>query len=276
MNRLAFLVLCFLILGAGASFHSAYPDYASIYNPVALSLDGGPGVSQITKFGFNKGLTSSGGFEPLISQGGALPITDTAETLNVVSTSTADDVGGTGAISVFITGIGSDDLEATEILNLDGTTPVVTSNSYKFINRVVVYTSGSGNKNAGDISFTQSSSSLQLAEIPTGYSTTQMLAYKVPNDRECYVKYVRITSVKQSGGGNPTVEFEVKVWSQTQETIYVIYEDYLDTQVEDSRVYEDFKGQPILRKEIFYIEALTDSSSATIGTGRFKLICRKV
>ena len=71
-------------------------------------------------------------------------------TIMTVSSSSADDAAaGTGARTVFIEGVNGTGGLVTETVTLDGQTAVSTVNSYDAIERMVVLTVGSGEKNAG-------------------------------------------------------------------------------------------------------------------------------
>lgn len=74
----------------------------------------------------------------------------TSPTIMTVSSSSADDAAaGTGARTVFIEGINGTGGYATEVVTLNGQTAVSTVNEYDAIERLVVLTVGSGEKNAG-------------------------------------------------------------------------------------------------------------------------------
>jgi len=69
-----------------------------------------------------------------------------------ISSSSADDTAaGTGARTVFIEGVNGTGGLATEIVTLNGQTPVSTANKYDAIERMIVQTVGSGEANAGII-----------------------------------------------------------------------------------------------------------------------------
>ena len=76
---------------------------------------------------------------------------DTPAKVKVASTSTDDDAGGTGALTVLLGGVDSSGVAQTETITLDGQTEVESANTYKGVTTATTLTSGSGNKNAGDI-----------------------------------------------------------------------------------------------------------------------------
>lgn len=81
------------------------------------------------KWGYNEDV-DTGATETIWSVGGRFVPMASADTLNLVSSSTADDDGGTGANSVLIWGIDENRDPQIEIVTLDGQTPVTTSNQW--------------------------------------------------------------------------------------------------------------------------------------------------
>jgi len=124
------------------------------------------GYTLWNKFGYNEDIDT--GKESIWSPGGIFVPIVTARTLSVVSTSTADDDGGTGANSIIIYGIDADWKAQTVVVTLDGTTPVVTTETWMGINRMSIYVSGSGGVNAGTITATATTEATDQADIPLG------------------------------------------------------------------------------------------------------------
>lgn len=73
---------------------------------------------------------------------------------SIVSTSAADSAAGTGARAIVIYGVDSDGYLRTELVILNGTTPVLTANQYYLIANAVVVDVGSAGQQ-GTISLTQ-------------------------------------------------------------------------------------------------------------------------
>ena len=88
------------------------------------------GRSTWNKFGYNDDV-DTGGEEIIAEFGGTFNIMTTADTLDVVSSSANDtNAAGTGAKQIAIVGIDSNADAITEIVNLNGTSTVTTSNSF--------------------------------------------------------------------------------------------------------------------------------------------------
>lgn len=108
-----------------------------------------PGHSIIHKFGHQESIGTN--FETIWEGGGIYTYLASASVLKISSDDVNDDSGGTGAITVEITGLDSNFLDLTETITLDGQTPVNTSNSFIRVFRMIVRSAGSGGENAGTI-----------------------------------------------------------------------------------------------------------------------------
>lgn len=127
----------------------------------------------------------------------------TASTVEIASSSSNDDVDGTGARTILIKGLDSDYLPIEETVTLTGQTVVVTTNEWLRINSVEVVTAGSGGKNAGDIYValddTFSSGVPQTASkiihvIITGNSKTLSAFYTVPSGNRMFIRSIKVAS----------------------------------------------------------------------------------
>ena len=105
--------------------------------------------------------------------------TDIPHTL--VSTSTDDTAGGTGARTVLVIGQDGTNAEIQETVSLNGMTPVSISNTFLRVYRMIVETAGSGGENDGDIILKESSSATAIqAQINKGNNQSLMAIYTVP------------------------------------------------------------------------------------------------
>jgi len=241
--------------------------YISLYG----SYSSNPDTFRVVKFGYNLGVDAAAP-EDIWSYGGQMTYTSASQTLNIVSSSTDDDTGGTGATGVLVTGLGSDGLTLEEIVPLDGTSTVTTTGEFMFVNRMVVYYSGTGLKNAGNITASQTTSGTVLAYIPTGTGVTQQLMYRVPRDRKCYINNLYV-SVDKLSGSSPRAIFLVKVFNPLlTNTEYVVRRELLDSSVESNRSFPNFKDQTLGPDEIINIEVST-TANATEVSGTIDMIC---
>jgi hypothetical protein len=103
----------------------------------------------VTVFGFNGDIDSSP--ETVWPGGGLLTFPSAALQMSVSSGSVNDTSGGTGARTVYISGLDGSYNEISETVTLNGQTAVATENSYLRINEAYVASAGSLNSAAGSI-----------------------------------------------------------------------------------------------------------------------------
>ena len=101
------------------------------------------------KFGNNPTVGNS--LETIWAEGGLYSYLTAATVLKVSSSSVNDTSAGTGARTVELSGLDADYNEISELVTLNGQTPVNTTQSFLRINRMVVRSAGSGGANAGVI-----------------------------------------------------------------------------------------------------------------------------
>lgn len=106
---------------------------------------------------------------------------------SIVSTNTNDTAAGTGARTLFVRGISGVAI-TTEIISLNGTTPVNTVNAYSIIDYMYINTVGSGATNAGVITATSAVDATITAQINVDNTNqTQMAITQVPNGYNYYL-----------------------------------------------------------------------------------------
>lgn len=152
--------------------------------------------------------------EDLTQAGGVMVWPSAAATVSVVSTSTADDTGGTGAITVLLEGLDASYLEISETVTLDGTTPVVTTQSFLRVNSAGVATAGTGEANAGDISCSIGGNVQRF--IATGDGLCHCSQYTVPAGYTAYLTEVTTTQGKDAGADCwiTVKDFTEQVWKK--------------------------------------------------------------
>jgi len=164
-------------------------------NPLAIARGLSEGHSHINKFGYN---TSVGSSYEVVSDLGTNNLPSTAAVVSVVSGDAADDDGSTGAEKVEIQGLDANYAFQTEVVTMNGTTAVTTTNTFIRVFRMRVTQAGSGGINAGAI--TASISSSDVARIAAGNGQTLMAVYTVPAGKTAYlVKFQGSISKNQEG-----------------------------------------------------------------------------
>lgn len=146
-------------------------------------------ISTVFKFGRNE---SVGATEVPVWDGAtAYTYLTEAETLSVVSDSALDVDQGDGAWNVIVYGLDENFEEIQETVVLNGTTPVITTNSFLRTFRAVVITTGTdtpvGGGNLGNITFTASTSAVLQAKILANEAQTLMCIYTVPAGKTAYI-----------------------------------------------------------------------------------------
>lgn len=127
--------------------------------------------------------------------------------LRVVSSSTADDVGSTGATSLFVEGLDKDWKVITEQIALDGTSTVLSANKYLRLNDAYVIDANQGEKNAGIIGITNNTDpSHDLGSIRVGEGKMFQAVYTVPADHTAYILEFEAGMSRSATSGSAVVE----------------------------------------------------------------------
>jgi hypothetical protein len=128
----------------------------------------------------------------------------------IVSTSDEDGAGTlTGALTLQVYGLTSwDTAETSEIVTLDGTTPVNTTASYVIIHRLVVKSSGSAGPNVGVLSATAATDGTITAVCLAGDGQTEMAVLGVPSTQKFLMYGWYMTAIANISG---TVRVDAKI-----------------------------------------------------------------
>lgn len=126
--------------------------------------------------------------EDVVAFGGSQPYYSAADTLEIVSSSTADtNSSGIGARQLRLSGLNGSHALITEDINLNGTTVVTSSNSYLSSVKATLLTSGANETNSGDITIRDLTSGTTLAYMPAGFGRTLDAVYTVPAAKTGYI-----------------------------------------------------------------------------------------
>jgi hypothetical protein len=222
------------------------------------------------KFGYNGDLDI--GTETIWASGGTFTRINTASTFTVVSSSAQDILtSGTGAWNVVIYYVDADRLAQTVVVPLNGTTPVVTAVTGLGINRAALFNTGSGDVNAGTITITATTGGTTQATIPAGEGTTQQAIFFTQANHTALMDFLSINVNKISGGGSPRVTVRGWVYSYVSTAKYLVFQQTIDTSVENSFTLNPNQPFVVGEKSIVYFEATTDTNN-TIVSCRFSLI----
>ncbi len=123
--------------------------------------------------------------------GGNLEWAETADTVEFVSDSAADDVGGLGASSIRVTGLDVNFDHLVEILVLDGLTPVTTVGEYSRINQALVTSVGVYDaSNVGLITGTHNGCSCLQILIQPDKNISHKTHFTIPNGHTAIIRNI--------------------------------------------------------------------------------------
>lgn len=127
-------------------------------------------------------------FETVWDPGGDFVYPTAGETWEIVSDSANDDISGTGARIVFISGLDDNYEPVTETVETNGLTPVVTVRTDWFrIYGVLVISSGSSQANEGDITLRVAGGGNIRSKILPTFATTFNGFFTVPKGKTLFL-----------------------------------------------------------------------------------------
>lgn len=176
---------------------------------VAVGLGHVPGWRTLRVAGFNPS-TVVGANNSIWPGGGTRVLPLAAAQASVVSTDANDTALGTGARRVRVEGLLADYSEKIDVVNLNGTTPVLTPSAFLRINRVIVDLVGTvAGSNLGAI--TASVGGNVQAHVPIGYGETAQMMYCVPAGYIVAINRYMILPVTTLGGPTATLTVRAQV-----------------------------------------------------------------
>ena len=137
-------------------------------------------------FGQNPVISTGTDPEDIWESGGTKTLFADDFLVDIVSTSAADDVGSTGALTIQIFGLDSSYARKSETLSMDGTSDVVSSNKYRVIYRAIILTAGTGLTNAGVITI-QDQSNVVMLTIAVGDAQSQQAFFGIASDETAFI-----------------------------------------------------------------------------------------
>lgn len=170
------------------------------------------GASTVFKFGKNQDVDTGTTPEDVISWSGLKLFPNAASTISVVSTATTDTTGGTGINTLRLYGLDADYNPVEEEVTMNGTTPVVTTNSFLRITRMYGTLAGSTQRADGTISATHSEGLISEIEIGDGQSGD--CTYTVPAGHQLLVDRLTASLERSATGAAAEIHFEVKFYGE--------------------------------------------------------------
>ena len=235
--------------------------------PLAISMGAVPGVSGVNKFGTNESVGTA--YEDIWGPGGLHVPLPTPTTLEVASTSANDTAAGTGAQRVTLTGHDANHMEITEVVTLNGQTPVVTTQVFGHMYRLSVERAGSSEWNEG-ILYVADDSTAWTAGVPntsaaiqagmpalTGQS--QIARYTVPMGKTGFITKGYVTAA-----ANKTVDFRFLVRRGIAAPMRVIFQGTL----RDSQFVNNYDPYALVPEmTTIWVQAKVDATTAVVSAG---------
>lgn len=143
-----------------------------------------PGHTRGTAWGYNPSVGN--GFEPIWSKSDATyTFPSSASTLTINSSSSLDTLTGTGARVLVIEGLNGSMQAITEMINLNGTSNVTTTQQFKRVNFAYIAVAGSDQVNQGNIVIKHGA--IDISYIAQGDSQSHAVRYSVPINKVCII-----------------------------------------------------------------------------------------
>jgi len=158
-----------------------------------------PTRTTLFKTGFNADVDAAE--EDLWAVGGTYVFPTAEMGMEVVSSSADDTAEGTGARTVKIWYLDDEFNEKSEIVTLNGVTPVATTATDIYrVNAFRVLTAGSGGAPAGNIDIRNLADTPIYSRIPIGLNRARNSIYTVPKSKTLYINALTFSSGNSTGG----------------------------------------------------------------------------
>lgn len=240
-------------------------DYA---HEVALSRR--QGAELWNKFGYNLDVGTSE--EVLASWGGVFSPMTTARTLSIVSDSANDVTStGTGARNVVIYGVDANRRAQTVQVQMNGLTPVVTTETWLGVNRIVIGLAGSLQKNDGTITATATTDLTTQGQIPAGVGSTQQCIFHIQDGHQGLFEWSRANVIRFGGGTEPVVTIKGWVYSSVSNARYEVLRETIDASLVTVADLLPPLPFPVTEASVFWLTAESTRASTQV-TGRFTLV----
>ena len=221
------------------------------------------------KFGYNLNVPNSATEQILASWGGAFdPNTDiisTAQTFTIAYNNATDGLGTTGATQLIVSYLDENFLAQTAFHVLSNTGSDVTSFTGLGINRVVVYANGGAGWNVNNITITATTDGTTQAQVPALSSVTQQCIFHTQISHTFLADWLWFNCLKLSGaGGSPRVNIKGYSWSRVTETRYEVFNEDIDTSVENSIAIAPSQKFIVGGREVLYFTASSNTNNTAV------------
>lgn len=223
------------------------------------------GIEVWDKWGYNTDV-DSGSEETIWSIGGRIDPLTNATTL-IISSNSANDIAttGTGARQVHIYGVSNTRIRLEEVVSMNGTSNVTTTNEFLGVNRMEVIESGNSWVNEGVINAVASSDYRPVAQIPLGHSVTQQMVFYTQQAVKALANSLFYNIIKIDALNKPTVILRGWIWDFDAHTRKEIMRWSIDTGIENSGELIPPIPLKIGQKSMLEITAETDINNTEVN-----------
>lgn len=173
-----------------------------------------PGCTRAVLLGHNPNI-GAGAAADVWEGGGNYPFLAAAATLEVLSSSASDTAAGTGARTVLVSGLNSAYATISEVVTLNGVTPVSTVNQYLRVNVFTTTSAGSGEVNAGDITLRVAGGGTTQCIARAGYGFGRSAVFTVPAGFTFFMSSAVFTIISPNGASVNVATFGIFQRSST-------------------------------------------------------------
>jgi len=194
----------------------------------------------------------------------ALVVMSSADTFDITYNSGTDGDGTTGALSLAIQYLDSDNKIQTAVHVLGSTGSDTTSFSGLGINRVVVLSAGTAKTNTNNISISDTTNADRQSFVSAGIGFAQDCDYHMPDNADGILKSMTFGAVRVGGGSSPKVKFSLKLFNRDRNTEYVVFRETIDTDIQTHRELFGDTGYRIRSNDVIFVTAETDTNNTEL------------
>jgi len=255
------------------SYHEAVlKSLFNINNPtdyfIEVSRGNVEGVEVFSKFGRNPDIDTGSGQDVWEHGGEYTGFPDTAETMEIFSSSGNDTDGGTGARTVIISNLldANYNVMPNITVTLNGTTPVSLGElSYLRCSRMQVATAGETNANVGTLTLRHTSTTTNIfATISPALNQTQIFAFTVPAGKTLYVPNFNVLMSRANGAqGSANVHVKIRAAGSN---VWLTVRNTEITQAQSYQYANDIYFIGLEKTDIrAYIDSVSDNNTIVTG-----------
>ena len=201
----------------------------------------------------------------------AFSVMTSADTFTITYNNATDGDTTTGALSLIIQYLDSNFILQQSLHTLGSTGSDVTAFTGYGINRAVVFSAGSNQVNANDITITDTGGATVQSFIEAGAGFNQEAVCHVPSDGNVIIKDLTFGAVRVGGGSSPVVTYTLNIFNRTRGVHYKLFPQTVDSDVESSRqIFE--KGYLIRDNDVFWVTAETGTNNTEVFC---KFLCQR-